>query len=60
MDADVPTGDDFRVVQVTPPGSPASVAFGTAEARIGAEDSDWPDWYARYMASEQAGSELPT
>jgi catechol 2,3-dioxygenase-like lactoylglutathione lyase family enzyme len=30
LDADVPVGDDFRVVQVTPPGSPASVIFGTA------------------------------
>src|SRR5690348_8996045 len=29
LDADVATGDDFRVVQVTPPGSPASVIFGT-------------------------------
>ncbi|MFE7773499.1 VOC family protein [Streptomyces sp. NPDC057445] len=28
-DADVPTGDDFRVVQMTPPGSPCSVIFGT-------------------------------
>jgi len=30
LDADVATGDDFRVVQVTPPGSPASVIFGTS------------------------------
>jgi catechol 2,3-dioxygenase-like lactoylglutathione lyase family enzyme len=28
LDADVPVGDDFRVVQVTPPGSPASIIFG--------------------------------
>jgi catechol 2,3-dioxygenase-like lactoylglutathione lyase family enzyme len=28
-DADFATGDDFRVVQVTPPGSEASVIFGT-------------------------------
>jgi catechol 2,3-dioxygenase-like lactoylglutathione lyase family enzyme len=28
-DADVARGDDFRVVQMTPPGSPASVIFGT-------------------------------
>jgi catechol 2,3-dioxygenase-like lactoylglutathione lyase family enzyme len=28
-DADVVTGEDFRVVQVTPPGSPCSVIFGT-------------------------------
>ncbi|MEU4252853.1 VOC family protein [Amycolatopsis sp. NPDC026612] len=30
LDADIATGDDFRVVQVTPPGSPASVIFGTS------------------------------
>ncbi|GGX77695.1 VOC family protein [Streptomyces anandii] len=29
LDADVAKGDDFRVVQVTPPGSPCSVIFGT-------------------------------
>jgi catechol 2,3-dioxygenase-like lactoylglutathione lyase family enzyme len=30
LDADVATGEDFRVVQVTPPGSAASVIFGTS------------------------------
>ena len=30
LDADVATDDSFRVVQVTPPGSPASVIFGTS------------------------------
>ncbi|GHB51453.1 hypothetical protein GCM10010377_48110 [Streptomyces viridiviolaceus] len=29
LDADVARGKDFRVVQVTPPGSPCSVIFGT-------------------------------
>jgi catechol 2,3-dioxygenase-like lactoylglutathione lyase family enzyme len=29
LDADVATGDDFRIVQLTPPGSPASIQFGT-------------------------------
>ncbi|MEY9862725.1 catechol 2,3-dioxygenase-like lactoylglutathione lyase family enzyme [Catenulispora sp. GAS73] len=38
----------------------AAAAHGEHEARTGAEDPDWPDWYARYMVSEQAGSELPT
>lgn len=38
----------------------AAAAHGDHEARIGAEDPEWPDWYARYMVSEQAGSELPT
>jgi catechol 2,3-dioxygenase-like lactoylglutathione lyase family enzyme len=30
LDADVTTGTDFRVVQLTPPGSPTSVIFGTS------------------------------
>lgn len=38
----------------------AAAAHGENEARTGAEDPDWPGWYARYMVSEQAGSELPT
>ena len=29
LDADIATDENFRVVQVTPPGSPASVIFGT-------------------------------
>jgi catechol 2,3-dioxygenase-like lactoylglutathione lyase family enzyme len=29
LDADFAAGEDFRVVQVTPPGSPCSVIFGT-------------------------------
>jgi catechol 2,3-dioxygenase-like lactoylglutathione lyase family enzyme len=29
QDADFVGGDDFRVVQVTPPGSPCSIIFGT-------------------------------
>ena len=29
LDADVATGDDFRLVQLTPPGSGTSVQFGT-------------------------------
>jgi len=30
LDADFPVGEDFRAVQVTPPGSPTSVIFGTS------------------------------
>ncbi|MFG1811357.1 VOC family protein [Streptomyces sp. NPDC049040] len=30
LDADVASGDDFRVVQLTPPGSPASIIIGTS------------------------------
>jgi catechol 2,3-dioxygenase-like lactoylglutathione lyase family enzyme len=29
LDADFSTGEDYRIVQMTPPGSPASVHFGT-------------------------------
>jgi hypothetical protein len=38
----------------------ASVAHGEHEKRIGAADPDWPDWYAKYMVAEQAGTELPS
>jgi len=41
LDADVATDEDFRVVQLTPPGSPASIIFGTGvtDAVPGAADS---------------------
>jgi catechol 2,3-dioxygenase-like lactoylglutathione lyase family enzyme len=38
----------------------ASAAHGEHEKRIGEADANWPDWYARYMVAEQAGTELPT
>ena len=38
----------------------AAAAHGAHEARTGAADPDWPDWYARYMVGEQAGTELPS
>jgi len=37
----------------------ASAAHGEHEARIGAADPGWPDWYADYMVHEQAGTGLP-
>jgi catechol 2,3-dioxygenase-like lactoylglutathione lyase family enzyme len=37
----------------------ASAAHGEHEKRIGQADPNWPDWYASYMAAEQAGKELP-
>ena len=37
----------------------ASVAHGEHEKRIGHADEDWPDWSARYMVAEQAGTGLP-
>ena len=38
----------------------ASAAHGEHEKRIGEADANWPDWYARYMVAQQAGTELPT
>ncbi len=37
----------------------AAAAHGEHEKRIGAAGPDWPDWYARFMVSEQAGTEPP-
>lgn len=37
----------------------AEAAHGEHEKRTGAEDPNWPDWYARYMVSEQTGAEPP-
>lgn len=38
-----------------------AVAHGEHEKRIGRADPEgWPDWYAEYIAREQAGKELPT
>src|SRR6516165_1305116 len=37
----------------------AAAAHGKHEKRNGQHDANWPDWYAVYMAAEQAGTELP-
>jgi catechol 2,3-dioxygenase-like lactoylglutathione lyase family enzyme len=37
----------------------AAAAHGEHEKRIGAEDPDWPVWYAEYMVREQSGEALP-
>ena len=37
----------------------AAVAHGEHEKHNGQQDTNWPDWYAAYMAAEQAGTELP-
>jgi catechol 2,3-dioxygenase-like lactoylglutathione lyase family enzyme len=38
----------------------AAAAHGEHEKRDGGRhDENWPDWYAEYMAAEQAGKELP-
>jgi catechol 2,3-dioxygenase-like lactoylglutathione lyase family enzyme len=38
----------------------AEVAHGEHEKRLGQRDSDWPDWYAAYMAAEQTGQPPPS
>ena len=38
----------------------AAAAHGEHEKRIGAADPNWPDWYAEYIAREQAGKALPS
>ncbi len=37
----------------------AEAAHGEHEKRTGQRDANWPEWYAAYMAAEQAGGELP-
>jgi catechol 2,3-dioxygenase-like lactoylglutathione lyase family enzyme len=37
----------------------AAAAHSEYEKPIGAADPNWPDWYAAYMAAEQAGTQLP-
>jgi catechol 2,3-dioxygenase-like lactoylglutathione lyase family enzyme len=40
LDADVVRGDEFRVVQFTPPGSPCSIIFGTGVVDRGVDVSE--------------------
>ena len=37
----------------------AAAAHGEHEKRTGDRDTNWQDWYATYMAAEQAGTDLP-
>jgi catechol 2,3-dioxygenase-like lactoylglutathione lyase family enzyme len=37
----------------------AAAAHGEHEQRTGEADANWPDWYAEYLVSEQAGTEPP-
>ena len=37
----------------------AAAAHGEHEKHNGQHDGNWPDWYAAYMAAEQAGTQLP-
>ena len=38
----------------------AAAAHGEHEKRTGGHDENWPDWYADYIVSEQAGKPLPS
>jgi predicted enzyme related to lactoylglutathione lyase len=38
----------------------AAAAHEEHERRIGRRDADWADWYAGYIAAEQAGKSLPS
>ena len=38
----------------------AAAAHGEHEKRTGQHDSNWPDWYAKYLVREQAGEPLPS
>lgn len=38
----------------------AETAHGAHEKHSGRPDANWAQWYASYMAAEQAGEELPT
>jgi len=37
----------------------AEAAHGVHEKSLGRRDENWSDWYAEYMAAEQAGTEPP-
>jgi catechol 2,3-dioxygenase-like lactoylglutathione lyase family enzyme len=37
----------------------AEAAHGRHEERVGAPDPNWADWYAEFLAAEQAGTDLP-
>src|SRR5690242_4875331 len=37
----------------------AEAAHGVHEKSLGHRDANWSDWYAEYIAAEQAGTELP-
>jgi len=37
----------------------AEAAHGEHEKRIGKADPNWPDWYAKYLVTAQAGTPLP-
>src|SRR5260370_1822542 len=65
LDADFATGDDFRVIQFTPPGSGCSVQFGTnlTSAAPGSAQGLYPivsESRLRSTSSSPAGSRSAT
>ena len=38
----------------------AEAAHAEHEQRTGQRDTNWPEWYAQYIAQEQAGGKLPS
>jgi catechol 2,3-dioxygenase-like lactoylglutathione lyase family enzyme len=67
MDAGFPFDNGLRAVQFTPLSTAglasaprrAGATHGEHEKRTGQRDENWPEWYAAYMAAEQAGTEPP-
>jgi catechol 2,3-dioxygenase-like lactoylglutathione lyase family enzyme len=58
-DADFVISEDYRVLQFTPPGSPASIIFGAEHHdrfEKAAPAHDWWDWYAPYLSARRHGS----
>ena len=60
-DADLVTSEDFRVIQLTPPGSPAAVIFGTGvtsavPGSVGGLSSPSTTWRRRARSSPAAAS----
>ena len=54
LDADISAGEDYRVVQFTPPHSPASIQFGKWATTM--QPGNWWDWYAAYLDARERGS----
>lgn len=53
-----PDGNEWLLREVT--ARLPEAAHGWCEKRLGHRDDEWPDWYARYVIAEQAGTELPS
>jgi catechol 2,3-dioxygenase-like lactoylglutathione lyase family enzyme len=60
LDADVTTGDEFRLIQFTPPGSGCSIQFGTNVISVAAASAQNLYLIVSDLVAEHAGTELPT